>query len=462
MPEFQSTNFDDELLSAYLDDELAPEERARVEERLAVDPQARQLLDELRSVSQAMKDLPPANLGIDLREAVLRRAERAMLVSDQPSSPGGLNEVVRKIPFGKSLRAWAWAGAALAAGILIMVFTVEPGNDEDRPLVAKRELRDESPRLELRSAGEPQQPVASGGVESAAPPRAEAPPPVPMNAPSSSAVVEMDRSFGAGGFGGAAAGRSGSAVDENGSENLLVVHVNVRLEALREKTIDAVLARNRIEIEEPANGAPGGDMPQDVDVVLVEASPAQVVSSLAEINADRTNFLAIAVDDELAESQRALSNELPAANLKQYNRGAVPKQQKLLVAPNNNFYYPTERGQIEIDRRMNVERYAQSAAAGKDDSQFDQRGRAIRVAPPSATRSFAAEGHTDSEFKAEAEIAPQPAAGEGIQKLGKMNSIITRRAEENLAAKADMLQVLFVLTADQEPASSPVPADSPE
>ena len=89
MSDLEAANFDDELLSAYLDDELTPEERARVEERLAADPAARQLLDELRAVSRAMKDLPPATLGADLRETVLRRAERAMLVSGERASDFG-------------------------------------------------------------------------------------------------------------------------------------------------------------------------------------------------------------------------------------------------------------------------------------------------------------------------------------------------------------------------------------
>ena len=78
--------FDDEQLSAYLDDELAPDERVRVEARLSADPAARQLLDELRTVSQAMKSLPHAALGDDLRESVLRRAERAILVAKDASA----------------------------------------------------------------------------------------------------------------------------------------------------------------------------------------------------------------------------------------------------------------------------------------------------------------------------------------------------------------------------------------
>ena len=73
---------DDELLSAYLDDELSPEERARVDARLAADPAAMQLLEQLCAASQAMKSLPRESVGRDLRESILRRAEAAMLTSN--------------------------------------------------------------------------------------------------------------------------------------------------------------------------------------------------------------------------------------------------------------------------------------------------------------------------------------------------------------------------------------------
>jgi anti-sigma factor RsiW len=41
--------FDDELLSAYLDNEVTAAERALVEERLRTDERARQVLDDLRT-----------------------------------------------------------------------------------------------------------------------------------------------------------------------------------------------------------------------------------------------------------------------------------------------------------------------------------------------------------------------------------------------------------------------------
>jgi anti-sigma factor RsiW len=63
----------DELLSAYLDDDLSPEERVAVEARLAEDAQAREMLHQLRAVSQAVQGLPQEIVGHDLGESVLQR-----------------------------------------------------------------------------------------------------------------------------------------------------------------------------------------------------------------------------------------------------------------------------------------------------------------------------------------------------------------------------------------------------
>ena len=50
--------FDDELLSAYVDDELTAEERATVEERLRCDPEAARLVEELRVLSKSLQAMP--------------------------------------------------------------------------------------------------------------------------------------------------------------------------------------------------------------------------------------------------------------------------------------------------------------------------------------------------------------------------------------------------------------------
>ena len=90
MNESQPYNPDDELLSAYLDGELAPEERARVESRLASDPEARHLLEELRAASKALQGLPSAAIDHSLREAVLERVAKATNSDDDaPIAPTG-------------------------------------------------------------------------------------------------------------------------------------------------------------------------------------------------------------------------------------------------------------------------------------------------------------------------------------------------------------------------------------
>src|SRR3972149_4941961 len=108
--------FDDELLSAYLDDELTPEERARVEGRLAVDPAARQIVEQLRGGGRSVQELPQESVGVDLRDAILERAQRTVkpisAVTDSPRP-------VLRFSVGRSKRGWAWAGLAVAAALLV-------------------------------------------------------------------------------------------------------------------------------------------------------------------------------------------------------------------------------------------------------------------------------------------------------------------------------------------------------
>lgn len=69
----------DELLSAYLDGELSADQQAEVERRLASDPRARQLVDDLRALRATLQELPEQSLDEDLAPLVLRLAERRML-----------------------------------------------------------------------------------------------------------------------------------------------------------------------------------------------------------------------------------------------------------------------------------------------------------------------------------------------------------------------------------------------
>lgn len=73
-----------EQLTAYLDGELSPAQRAEVDRLLAGDPGARALLDELRQTSQLVSTLPrePAPEGI--AAAVVNRMERRDLLGESP------------------------------------------------------------------------------------------------------------------------------------------------------------------------------------------------------------------------------------------------------------------------------------------------------------------------------------------------------------------------------------------
>ena len=115
---------ENELLSAYLDGELTAAERAEVERLLAANPAARQLLDELRTLSATLQALPPRKLGEDLSRQVLREAERRMLTEGEPGrrEPSSAPPV----PLARSVlrrfvnrRTLVWL--ALTAAIVIMI-----------------------------------------------------------------------------------------------------------------------------------------------------------------------------------------------------------------------------------------------------------------------------------------------------------------------------------------------------
>ncbi|MBA4016178.1 MAG: hypothetical protein C0483_03210 [Pirellula sp.] len=70
---------DEELISAFLDDELSPEERVRAEQLLTERADLRRLLEELRGLREGLQSLPTYTLGEEFSSLVMRRAEREML-----------------------------------------------------------------------------------------------------------------------------------------------------------------------------------------------------------------------------------------------------------------------------------------------------------------------------------------------------------------------------------------------
>lgn len=105
------TPADLELLSAYLDDELAPAERAALERRLAADARLRAELEALRGVAARVRALPVLAAPRDFRldPAVYGRREA-----------GGLRMPIRNVP-PRRLYGWASALSAAAAALVLLV-----------------------------------------------------------------------------------------------------------------------------------------------------------------------------------------------------------------------------------------------------------------------------------------------------------------------------------------------------
>lgn len=136
-------DFDETLLSAYLDGELPPGERARVEGWLAEQPESRQLLEELRCVKASLQRLPRDRLAHDFPEQVLRQAEREILTSSGDAQPA------RGLTWHRLRRPVLWASLALAAGLLLMVFDRDrqPAAPARQVALAPKEMPQDGPAI---------------------------------------------------------------------------------------------------------------------------------------------------------------------------------------------------------------------------------------------------------------------------------------------------------------------------
>ena len=71
----QKTAEAEELMSAYLDEQLAPEEAARVEKLLAESPEAREELSGLQSMLKLVKGLPEVEAPPDFYQKVAKETK---------------------------------------------------------------------------------------------------------------------------------------------------------------------------------------------------------------------------------------------------------------------------------------------------------------------------------------------------------------------------------------------------
>lgn len=124
-----SGDLDPEMLAAYIDQRLPPDERAAVEAQLATDPDSYELLVELIHANEALKDAAPA-------------ADPAVAPKERPEEQA---TVVPLVPKPARTRTWAIAGGVLAvAAALVLIVRLQPellpwlrGGEATDPQLAK-------------------------------------------------------------------------------------------------------------------------------------------------------------------------------------------------------------------------------------------------------------------------------------------------------------------------------------
>ena len=160
----------EELITAYIDDELSAEDRARVETWLAENAELRQLHDELLALRAGLQALPKHTLEHDLAAAVLLRAQQSDSPAEEPTQADETkdasavgNAAGTIIPHtawwqrGSSWRRVVWPALAVAAALVVLVYDAR-----QRP--AEQEVA-QAPEHEAASAGRP----PAGAAELSAP-----------------------------------------------------------------------------------------------------------------------------------------------------------------------------------------------------------------------------------------------------------------------------------------------------
>jgi anti-sigma factor RsiW len=121
----QSPAFDDELLSAYFDDEVSDEERQVAEQALASNARCRSRLAQLGELDADLRQLTEFHLGDDFAAQVRQRIEtevasvqRLDLESAERVQPAARREAATS---RTSWRSFAWTAIAVAAAVILMV-----------------------------------------------------------------------------------------------------------------------------------------------------------------------------------------------------------------------------------------------------------------------------------------------------------------------------------------------------
>ena len=132
-----------------------------MEQLLAVDPAARQLVEELPALGKTLHSLPREKIGEDLGPRVLQLAQRRMLTEPPQANPENTRKSspLRRRPLGEaaalpntirgmfSRQALVWSGLAVAIAVMMMIW--------NRPAETRRIALAPSPAAPESPAAEP-------------------------------------------------------------------------------------------------------------------------------------------------------------------------------------------------------------------------------------------------------------------------------------------------------------------
>jgi hypothetical protein len=494
-------DLDDELLSAYLDDELSADERALVEARLTADPAAQQSLEQLRNVAQSVRSLPKESAPRNLQDSVLRRIES---IKSQPPQPAAATPAVS---IGRTRRGWIWASLAVAAALLIMFVQADNENDDAPTIIAlnepaadkKSEQLSEAP-AQLHAETAPQEP--SGAPQIAAAPKAREP-----------IMRDLRESIDTSGVATNAQPASEQPPAEAEDDEVIVVHVLAKPAAIRNKAFDTLLADNGVIVDaddskdvalryraESASPQPQGGVasgraveskeelaqpvgeasqvaestpPVDgVEVVLVEAPSSTIFSCVEDLNKDSANYLGVHVDLSPATESFGKLKSPPvkklATDLGVYNRGAVSLESDYAYLGDKTHYFDyfgANDGKLDVAAEGTrvgggYGGVAENAplSSSTRSSNLD-RGRARRLQAPDAFGRRQAKLYAQSGERADGPAAAKSETA-GAEMM-KRRDMVSKLSDASGNAE-DPLQVLFVLRAGEEPQPSAPAADRAE
>jgi anti-sigma factor RsiW/anti-anti-sigma regulatory factor len=123
------TPFSEELLSAYLDGELTPHERAEVERRLEESPSLREHLDELAEVSRQVRSLPRPEAPSELHVQVSARIHNGTPPRPDPSLRADLSA---GSPSRRSPATWRWTVTTACLLLVVAVVQIRRDGPADR------------------------------------------------------------------------------------------------------------------------------------------------------------------------------------------------------------------------------------------------------------------------------------------------------------------------------------------